>query len=98
MVVFGLSPSTTYYFAIKTSDEVPNTSAISNSPSGTTGAPGPSAVIALKRNPGLVAGGGIDPRFAAAAVVTTTVQDAVMYGSQTSRWYNGGTCHRIRRQ
>lgn len=33
MTVSGLSPSTTYYFAIKTSDEVPNTSAISNVPS-----------------------------------------------------------------
>lgn len=39
MVVTGLSPSTTYYFAIKTSDEATNTSAISNSPSGTTQAP-----------------------------------------------------------
>ena len=36
MIINGLSASTTYYFAIKTSDEVPNTSAISNSPSGTT--------------------------------------------------------------
>ncbi len=36
MVVTGLSTSTTYYFAIKTADEVPNWSAISNSPSGTT--------------------------------------------------------------
>jgi len=36
MVIDGLSASTTYYFAIKTSDEVPNESAISNSPSGTT--------------------------------------------------------------
>ncbi len=36
MTVSGLSPSTTYYFAIKTSDEVPNTSDISNVPSGTT--------------------------------------------------------------
>jgi|GEM_PF-515071 len=36
MTVSGLSPSTTYYFALKTSDEVPNVSAISNSPSGTT--------------------------------------------------------------
>jgi hypothetical protein len=34
--VTGLTPSTTYYFAIKTSDEVPNTSAISNVPSTTT--------------------------------------------------------------
>ncbi|MBU1046500.1 fibronectin type III domain-containing protein [Patescibacteria group bacterium] len=33
MTVSGLSPSTLYYFAIKTSDEVPNTSALSNVPS-----------------------------------------------------------------
>jgi len=36
MTVSGLTPETTYYFAIKTSDEVPNTSDISNSPSATT--------------------------------------------------------------
>lgn len=34
--VTGLSPSTTYWFALKTADEVPNWSGISNSPSGTT--------------------------------------------------------------
>jgi len=34
--VTGLSQGTTYYFALKTSDEVPNTSAISNIPNGTT--------------------------------------------------------------
>ena len=34
--VTGLDPNTTYYFAIKTADEVPNWSAISNSPSATT--------------------------------------------------------------
>ena len=34
--VTGLSASSTYYFAIKASDEVPNVGAISNSPSGTT--------------------------------------------------------------
>ncbi|MBI5004677.1 MAG: DNRLRE domain-containing protein [Candidatus Lloydbacteria bacterium] len=51
MTVTGLSPSTTYYFAIKTSDEVPNTSAISNVPSlATTATPdttAPSAVSDL---------------------------------------------------
>jgi hypothetical protein len=36
MVVSGLTAGTTYYFAIKTADEVPTVSAISNSPSGTT--------------------------------------------------------------
>jgi RHS repeat-associated protein len=39
-VVQGLSPSTTYYFAIKTADEALNWSAVSNSPSGTTSAAG----------------------------------------------------------
>ncbi|MDD5688265.1 MAG: carbohydrate-binding protein [Elusimicrobia bacterium] len=34
--VVGLSPSTKYYFAIKTADEVPNWSSVSNSPSNTT--------------------------------------------------------------
>ena len=37
--VTGLSASTTYFFAIKTSDEVPNESAISNVPSAATSAP-----------------------------------------------------------
>ena len=50
MVVSGLSPSTTYYFAIKTSDEVPNTSAISNSPSGTTWAVDTTAPAAVSES------------------------------------------------
>ena len=46
--VTGLNSSTTYYFAIKTSDEIPNESALSNVPSGTTlnGAPTVAAAIA----------------------------------------------------
>ncbi|MBO9608053.1 MAG: fibronectin type III domain-containing protein [Paenibacillaceae bacterium] len=39
MTVSGLSASTTYYFALKTRDEVPNESALSNVPSATTSAP-----------------------------------------------------------
>ncbi len=38
--VTGLSPSTTYYFALKTADEVPNWSGLSNCPSGTTSSGG----------------------------------------------------------
>ena len=47
--VTGLSPATTYYFAVKTSDEVPNESAISNVPSAATStdATAPNAVAAL---------------------------------------------------
>jgi uncharacterized repeat protein (TIGR02543 family) len=37
MTVGGLVPGASYYFAIKTADEVPNWSALSNSPSGTAG-------------------------------------------------------------
>ena len=37
-VVGGLTASTVYYFGLETADEVPNWSAISNSPSGTTSA------------------------------------------------------------
>ncbi|TPW14366.1 MAG: Ig-like domain-containing protein, partial [bacterium] len=36
MTVSGLAAGTSYFFAIKTSDEVPNTSAISNVPTGST--------------------------------------------------------------
>ena len=36
MVITGLSPSTPYYFAMTVSDEVPNTSSISNVPTATT--------------------------------------------------------------
>jgi hypothetical protein len=45
--VTGLSASTTYYFGIKTSDEVPNTSGVSNSPSAATTAASSSGVTYL---------------------------------------------------
>ncbi|ALP53607.1 hypothetical protein Tel_10955 [Candidatus Tenderia electrophaga] len=51
--VTGLSPGTTYYFAIKTSDNASNTSALSNSPSQATSAADPTAPAAIS---GLVAG------------------------------------------
>ena len=44
--VTGLSASTLYYFAIKTSDEVPNESTISNVPNGTTSALGSATLLA----------------------------------------------------
>ena len=45
--VTGLSESTTYFFAIKTSDEVPNESALSNVPSAATATTAPDAVTDL---------------------------------------------------
>lgn len=48
MAVTGLLPSTTYFFAIETSDEIPNTSAISNVPSlATTATPDTTAPAAI---------------------------------------------------
>lgn len=47
-VVTGLSSNTTYYFALKTSDEIPNTSALSNVPSlATTNVPDTTAPAAV---------------------------------------------------
>jgi RHS repeat-associated protein len=43
--VEGLNSNTTYYFAIKTSDEVPNVSAISNCPSGTAATAATSEIL-----------------------------------------------------
>ncbi len=49
-VITGLNQSTTYYFAIKTADEVPNWSGLSNIASGTTGteATPPSNIVDLQ--------------------------------------------------
>ncbi|HUW82091.1 MAG TPA: Calx-beta domain-containing protein, partial [Phycisphaerae bacterium] len=47
VTVSGLSPGTTYYFAMKTSDEVPNVSGLSNVPNETTTAPDTTAPAAV---------------------------------------------------
>ena len=93
MVVNNLTAGTTYYFAIKTSDEAPNTSAISNSPSGTTtSGGGGGGVLALKRDSGLLQGGAIDARFSGLSSATlVTVRDAGLYNSSNARYYNYGT-------
>ena len=63
MTISGLSASTTYYFALKTSDEVPNDSGLSNVPSADTlasggGSPPPSPTPAPQPSGG---GGGVSP-------------------------------------
>ncbi len=90
MVITGLSASTTYYFAIETADEVPNWSGLSNVPSGTTSAASGGAIVALKRDSGLTAGGATDARFNSATVRTVTVADAGISSPGDSYWYNGG--------
>jgi formylglycine-generating enzyme required for sulfatase activity len=47
MTVSGLMPGQTYHFAIKTQDEVPNTSSISNSPAAVAQAPGDAVYLPL---------------------------------------------------
>lgn len=59
MIVSGLNPNTAYYFALKTSDEVPNISSLSNVPSGTTlPPPSPTFPTPLTANPASVVSGG----------------------------------------
>ncbi|HOD65683.1 MAG TPA: FlgD immunoglobulin-like domain containing protein [candidate division Zixibacteria bacterium] len=54
LTVAGLAEATTYYFALKTADEVPNWSTISNCPSGITAADAapPAAVVDLRASSG----------------------------------------------
>ena len=47
MMISGLASGTTYYFALKTSDEIPNISALSNVVSGTTDSPDTTAPAAV---------------------------------------------------
>jgi hypothetical protein len=53
--VTGLSPSTTYWFALVVADEVPNNSGVSNSPECTTEAATPPITIAMVAGIGLAA-------------------------------------------
>ena len=82
--VTGLSESTTYFFAIKTSDEVPNESAISNVPSATTATTAPAAVTDLAT--GTVTGSSVALSWTApgddAATGTATSYD-VRYSTST---------------
>ena len=84
--VTGLSASTTYFFALKTSDEVPNESALSNVPSGTTSADvtAPAAVTDLAT--GTVTASSVDLSWTApgddGATGTATTYD-VRYSTST---------------
>ena len=87
--VTGLSPNTEYYFALKTADEVPNWSEISNSPSATTKEPGPQTMhisaidMSLKE-----AGPNVN------AIATVTIVDALgnpVSGATVSGHWSGAT-------
>ncbi len=57
MTVSGLSSSTTYYFAMKTADEVPNWSSLSNIASGTTSSSGGQLTGKVEAEAGVLGGG-----------------------------------------
>ena len=80
-VVSGLTSSTTYYFGLETADEVPNWSAISNSPSGTT-----SASSNLLTNGDFQTGGA----FTNATYTAGTSSDGVWYSSTWTNTANAG--------
>ncbi len=80
--VNGLSGTTTYYFAIKTSDEVPNTSAISNSPNDTTAAP-PSSVTVKFHPSGSHTSDNVTYTGGTAATAMDTSDGSTSYGFST---------------
>ena len=83
-IVSGLSPNTTYYFALKTADEVPNWSGLSNSPNGTTEEAIPQTMHVSAIDMSLKVAG---PNVNAIATVTivdaegTPVSGATVYGT-----------------
>ena len=87
-VVSGLSPATTYYFALKTADEIPNWSGISNFPSGTTASP-PASVTRVPTSDVSNTGGFTSSPLWSKVDETTPVDSDYVTGTYGS----GGRCH-----
>ncbi|MBL4693796.1 fibronectin type III domain-containing protein [Candidatus Gracilibacteria bacterium] len=87
MTVTGLSNSTTYYFAIKTSDEVPNESAISNVPNDTTDSPSEADDFVVDTSGANIAGGG--DKELRGITVQNTSGDTIVIAKITVTWTNG---------
>lgn len=83
--VTGLSASTLYYFAIKTSDEVPNTSALSNVVSATTTAAAATTTLATGTDPGntSLAPGGAATNAGAFSFQTSSGTDVITAATVT---------------
>lgn len=87
--VTGLSPTTTYYFALKTADEVPNWSGLSNSPYGTTEEAAPQTMHVFAIDMSLKAAG---PNLNAMATVTIVDADGVpVSGAMVYGQWSGAT-------
>ncbi len=95
--VTGLTASTTYYFALKTSDEVPNLSALSNVPSVSTAAfaitytkAGAGGGTVTSAPAGLTCAASCSASFMSGTAVTLTATPAA--GSTFTGWSGTGGC------
>ncbi|RED56597.1 fibronectin type III domain-containing protein [Cohnella lupini] len=89
-VVTGLSANTAYYFAVKTQDEVPNVSALSNVATATTAAAGGGSVkIALTSSMLVNESGKGDASLLVDEQATAGDPRAGTGGSPTSHWFPG---------
>lgn len=92
MTVNGLSSGTTYYFAIKTADEVPNISAISNVPNITTVSSEANSLNVISTAVGLANGNldviGIDIENTGASTITVT--------DMTISWTGGASGNKVK--
>ena len=87
--VTGLSPSTIYWFALKTADEVPNWSEISNSPSGTTKEAGAQTIHVSATDMSLKKTGANVNAFATVTIVDAN--GAPVSGATVSGKWSGAT-------
>ncbi|MBL4693797.1 fibronectin type III domain-containing protein [Candidatus Gracilibacteria bacterium] len=94
MTVTGLSNSTTYYFAIKTSDEVPNESAISNVPNDTTDAPSQVDSLVVSTSGANIGGGG--NKELKGITLQNTSGSTIVIAKITVTWTNGQKIQEIK--
>ncbi|MFC1598316.1 fibronectin type III domain-containing protein [Patescibacteria group bacterium] len=88
MTVGSLSPNTTYYFAIKTSDEVPNESSLSNVPSTTTLAANQSDSLSIDTSSAAIDGG--DTSHVIGITIQNTGGGDIVLDTMTVSWTGGG--------
>jgi len=93
MTVFGLNPGTKYYFAMKTSDEVPNISALSNVPSATTLSLAQSIYLVVNTGSVSLSSGN---KYVDGITIQNSGANSIIIDKMTVSWTGGASGNQIR--